>query len=96
MMNVLPVEQIVGYLKVLRDAATEACDVARVAKPAIDGAINWGDLFCTEAALVIDDDGFSGYRVTIQEADPTNQDFQQWVEDWLKERGHDAIVVTEW
>lgn len=86
----------VAYLKELRDATTAACDAACDASPKIDGAINWGDLFCFEAALVIDDDGFHGYRVMIQEADPVNQEFQEWIQAYLKERGYDAIVVTEW
>lgn len=95
-MTNLPTAELIEYLKRLRDATTRACDAACDASPKIDGAINWGDLFCFEAALVIDDDGFFGYRVMIQEADPINQEFQEWIQDYLKERGYDAIVVTEW
>ncbi len=84
------------YLRELRDATTLACDAACDAFPKIAGAINWGDLFCFEAAFIVDDEGFSGYRVTIQEADPDNEDFQEWIQAYLKERGYDVTVVTEW
>lgn len=96
-MDAAQLEKTVAYLKELRDAATAACDAAaNDFQRMVEYTVNWGDLFCVEAALFIDDDGFSGYRVTIQEADPYNQDFQEWIQTYLKERGYDAIVVTEW
>lgn len=96
MMDAQSIAQVTDYLKQLRIAVNDAIDVAFYSDPRIDGAINWGDLVCTETAFVVDENGGEYFHVTIQEADPVNKEFCEWIQARLQERGHEAIIVTEW
>lgn len=65
----------------------------------IDGAINWGDLHCVEALLIMNKDGLEYYQVCIEEASPDNHDLHNAVYEqlvtkygWLST----TEVVTEW
>jgi hypothetical protein len=90
-------DDAVKYLEKLREETNNACDAARRVQTFIDGAINWGDLFCFEASLFVDDEGTTGYRVVIQEADPLNRELSEWIQHYLSERGYSNVtVVTEW
>lgn len=82
-------------LQHLRRLANDALDAAEAA--GIEDAVNWGDLSCVEAALVLTDEGRSYYRVMIEEASPDAYKLGVYVRDWLAKRGWtDVEVLTEW
>ena len=82
-------------LQHLRRLANEALDAAEVA--GIEDAVNWGNLSCVEAALVLTDEGRSSYWVIIEGASPDAYNLVTYVEDWLAKRGWtDVVVLTEW
>lgn len=62
------------------------------------GAINWGDLWCIdveERKSLLTDTVF--IAVVIEEASPDAQGLQQFVGDWLDQRGYKQVYVsTEW
>lgn len=79
----------------LRAAANAA--LQRIKEEPCDGAINWADLRCVEAAFVVSDDGRKYYRVCIEEADPSAVALQQAVTKELVALGWANIEVrTEW
>lgn len=64
----------------------------------IEGTINWGDLHCKEAALVIGEH-YTGYRVTVEEADPNCPKLHEAVRDGLNRCGWfgvDVEIETAW
>lgn len=63
---------------------------------AIEGAINWGDLSCTEVAYFENSHGASGYRVYISEAEPGCTGIINHVEHYMAARGYTVEVITEW
>ena len=82
-------------LQHLRRLANDALDAAEAA--GIEDAVNWGDLSCVEAALVLTDEGRSYYRVMIEEASPDAYKLGVYVRDWLAKRGWtDVEGLTEW
>lgn len=77
-----------------------ANEVLASAKPTnIEGAINWGDLHCTdvEECRSVHDDAVV-VRVTIEEADPNNPELQGYMYEKLMDFYPDVQfqVVTEW
>jgi len=60
-------------------------------------AINWGDLSCREAALVLTDEGQSYIRVSIEEAAPDVTAFQAAIRKELAIIGWPNVIVeTAW
>ena len=75
------------------------CDaiVHAISRGSIEGAINWGDLGCTEAARVETDDGHVYLRVEIEEASSASIALIGYVTEKLALAGWpDVQVVTEW
>jgi hypothetical protein len=65
----------------------------------IDGAINWGDLGCTDVQECRSvHDNYTTVTVTIEEADPSNQELRQYVYERLTEKfpGVQFEINTEW
>jgi hypothetical protein len=84
-------------LKVLVQLTSLACDAAWHDESCKDDAINWGDFDCVGAEFYIDNDGETGYRVRIEEADPTCTNVHKFVGAYLAERGFANVEVrTEW
>lgn len=82
-------------LQHLRRLTNDALDAAEAA--GIEDAVNWGDLSCVEAALVLTDEGRSYYRVMIEEASPDAYHLGVYVRNWLAKHGWtDVEVLTEW
>ena len=85
-------QQRLQHLRRLTNEALHAAEAAGIAD-----AVNWGDLSCVEAALVLTDEGRSYYRVMIEEASPDAYKLGVYVRDWLAKRGWtDVEVLTEW
>jgi hypothetical protein len=85
-------------LKALRAEADRATDMAynhdwgdaRV-------CVNWGDLCCVSAEHYVTEEGDEGYRVYIEEAAPSNYEFQDFVRAKLDAAGFTGVeVITEW
>lgn len=86
----------------------ELKELRRVADAATDAAfnhdwkgahvtVNWGDLCCVSAEHYVTEEGEEGYRVYIEEADPSNTEFQQFVSQRLEAAGFTGVeVITEW
>lgn len=65
----------------------------------VDGAINWGDLTCTDVCFCKSVHGSEHVSVTIEEADPHNPDLRQYMYERLTLRFPDVgyfDVQTEW
>ena len=85
-------QQRLQHLRRLTNEALHAAEAAGIAD-----AVNWGDLSCVEAALVLTDEGSRYYWVIIEEAPPDAHNLVTYVEDWLAKRGWtDVVVLTEW
>jgi len=83
-------------LKELKRAANEAC-VQAIAKGDLGNNVNWSNLVCTTVRKYIDEDGFYGYEVIIEEADPRNTELQNFIYDVLLRSGFtDIEVITQW
>jgi len=67
-------------------------------KKQIEGAINWADLSCTEARLVITGDGKAHWQVIIEEASPEANNLKAEVSDQLSNLHWTPYVevLTEW
>jgi hypothetical protein len=84
-------------LKALKEAAEQACREAFEQRQYIDGAVNWGDLHCCGALKIEDEEGNVYYAVEIEEADPMNPTFAEFIGEHLVEKGFVGIRVnTEW
>ena len=84
-------------LKELRGLTDDAIGAAESQGTVIQGAINWANLFCSEACYVLDDEGEERYQVSIEEVAPDNPTLQEFIENWLAEHGWPGVVViTEW
>lgn len=84
-------------LTILRRATDEACEMASTEPHRPAGAINWADLSCTRAERYQDDSGEIGYRVLIEEADPSATELHAYIAGRLVEMGCPGVeVVTEW
>lgn len=55
--------------------------------------INWGDLSCVSAEIVIDMDGNVRTRIVIEEASPECPKLCSWVEDYLTKRDFESFEV---
>lgn len=87
--------EIPGVLRLLRDAADAA--IERAKDDEVEGPVNWADLGCSKAEHFEDSEGGAGWRVWIDEADPTAIELQQFVRADLAEHGWPGVeVVTEW
>lgn len=81
----------------LKEAANAALEEAQKQSGSIGGAINWGDLSCTEARYSINERGEKFWTVIIEEASPDACDLHAFVMRYLHDRGfHGIEVVTEW
>lgn len=59
--------------------------------------INWGDLHCTEAKLIVNDDGDECLEVLIEEASPSCSEIRKIVCERLAlEEWKNVAVGTEW
>ena len=84
-------------LAMLRIATNDAIALIQGYDVALFGAINWADLSCRQASLVVTDAGESYTEVLIEEAAPDATKFQQAVASELALAGWpDVRVVTEW
>lgn len=85
-------------LKDLRETADQACLAAIANKGQFDNAaVNWADFGCCGAERWENDEGFTGYTVTIEEADPCNRDVGDFIREHLAASGYpDVNVVFEW
>jgi hypothetical protein len=84
-------------LKALKEAANDAINRAYSVENVADYCVNWGDLDCVRAERAEDDEGEVTYRVFIEEADPSNASFHEFVSAHLTKAGFDGVeVVTEW
>lgn len=78
-------------------AASE--DILRSLKPedCPDDPINWSDLHCVEARLILSDSGREYTEVLISEASPSCGRLREIVRERLGiEEWKDVSVVTEW
>lgn len=74
--------------EILRSLKTEECP---------DDPINWGDLHCVEARLIVSDSGREYLQVMISEASPSCNRLREIVRGRLGiEEWKDVSVVTEW
>jgi hypothetical protein len=83
------IAEMVARLPDLDRLADDACDAAN---PIIQDSVNWGDLGCVEASVVVSLDEIY-YQVLIEEASPDAYDFQRFVRDYLRERGFGNVRV---
>ena len=81
--------------KQLKKATANAITAAEDAQ--VEGAINWGSLYCVEAWVMIEAQAGMSGSVLIEEAAPDNYEFQKFIIGYLSERGfRDVGVRTEW
>lgn len=88
---------LVPKLKELQQCADSACDAAWHDESCKADAVNWGDFGCVGAEAYVTEDGTSGLRVLIEEADPGCVNVHNFVRDYLEQHGwHGVDVATEW
>lgn len=84
-------------LKEIYDYANEL--LSKADPEQIDGAINWGDLSCTDVVMSLSVHGGSPWvRVDIEEADPRNDELKAFMYEKLKAKFPDTPfeINTEW
>ena len=60
-------------------------------------SVNWADLGCVEAMLVVNNFGTIYYRVVIEEVSPGANKFCKFISDYLIEHGFEDVEVSlEW
>jgi hypothetical protein len=87
------------YLKKIQEIVNEALEAAGSAQ--IKGAINWGDLSCTEVCRCEDQDGDVKLHIGIEEAAPNNPALAEYVIAWLGTQSalqikEYVVVITDW
>lgn len=96
-----PEELIEGLVDLLLTRLYEPCaddghdwhvSADRLRDAGITGAINWGDLSCSDVEKRAD----GVYLVTIEEASPDAQSLSAYVQGWLTKWGWPVEVETEW
>ena len=83
----------------LREIYEYANEVLDATKPEdIDGAINWGDLGCTDVVMSLSVHGGIWIRVDIEEADPNNPELREYMHEKLITKFPDVEfeINTEW
>jgi hypothetical protein len=83
----------------LREIYEYANEVLTKADPnEIEGAINWGDLSCTDVVMSVSVHGDIWIRVDIEEADPNNPELKEYMYEKLATQFLDTPfeVCTEW
>jgi hypothetical protein len=75
----------------LIDIVNSILEEAQAAKQEIDGAINWGDLSCTEAHM-----SKGVLYCTIEEANPINEELESFISNRLKAKLYDSKITFEW
>jgi hypothetical protein len=84
-------------LRKLYDAANKACEAAFEKRTAIVGAINWGDLGCTDARSWTNHLGETGYSIIIEECSPDAYELAQFIQAELEKDGFKIIdIQLEW
>lgn len=85
-------------LQKIRELVSEALAAATVNRAHIDGAINWGELYCSSVQQIEDHDGDCWRRVVVEEASPTASSLKAFIKSFLYEHGvrEWVEVVTEW
>lgn len=91
-------------LTAIMAAANKAVLSAHRMRRKIEGAINWGDLSCSDVELVeslmsseYGENSAITIRVVIEEADPENRQLQEYIAQKLSKAGFlDIEVWTEW
>jgi len=83
-------------LRALERMTDEILDELVVSDAKLDGAINWGDLGCVEAQLIITAEAAPHYTVVIEEADPYNEELHSYVFDRLLPEFGAVHIRTEW
>ena len=90
--NLKRITEMVARLPDLDRLTDDACDAAN---PIVQDAVNWGDLGCVEASVVVSLKEI--YFVLIEEASPDAWEFHKFIGEYLRERGFENVrVQTEW
>ena len=90
-------KELVEKLVALKKCAEDGCDAAFKDEDCRKDAVNWSDFGCIEASYFVNDDGETGLKVLLEEADPNCPNVQAFVAAWLFERGFENVEVwTEW
>ena len=83
----------------LREIYDYANEVLENTKPEdVEGAINWGDLRCTDVSWCKSVYGTESVMLIIEEADPYNPELRQYMYERMMEKFPKVMfdVVTEW
>lgn len=83
----------------LREIYDYANEVLENTKPEdVEGAINWGDLSCTDVSWCKSVYGTESVMLIIEEADPYNPELRQYMYERMMEKFPKVMfdVVTEW
>ncbi len=84
-------------VEALRDCANRACAAAFGDARTKEEPINFGDLCCVVAEHYSDERGADGYRVVIEEADPSCTGLRAVIADHLMAAGYIGVeVVIQW
>jgi len=84
-------------LKALRAAAEQAIEAAKENTDAFVSFIDWESLAIVVARYWADDDGDSGYVVTIEECADDDGPIRRFIADHLAAAGFPGVEVqTEW
>jgi len=99
-MNHDEIKQVRVTLKLLESLADKACKAAFKQRKNINGAINWGDLYCAEVGYVVTLER-EHYLVLIEEANPSSSELCAFIARHITvaDKGFDPSnldVRTEW
>lgn len=98
MVDVRPIQQEVKTsLATLIDATNKACQAAKK-YPKPEYVVNWASFRCASAEFYMNEFGSFGYRVYVEEAEPTtNIALAQFIGGQLAKAGFESVtVVCEW
>ncbi len=90
-------EILKSILLKLQERANEAINTASQLQPLPIGAIDWGNLRCSQTSAVVTESGKWSCAVTLESAAPECAELHKAVKDWLAANGWPGVtVVTEW
>lgn len=95
--KVYSLEEIIIKLKSYQKICNQAIELSRTQD--IQGAINWGDLKCYDVRYFIGIDGDELFQFLIDEADPVNEEFKEFICQQILSNIPDMTyieIITEW
>lgn len=91
----LDADELLGPIGLLEQFEEDVDKIIDSAKPKDfpSASINWGDLGCVRASVEIDKNKQVFFIAYVEELDPHNSEFSEWVQSKLAEKGYENVEI---